>query len=118
MHTPTVNDMKRILTLSCAAALVAVLLSACSPKPARSVSFEILATNDVHGRWFDKSYVDDGVRNSLLAVNWYVDSVRTAVGKDHVLLIDSGDCLQGDNAPYYYNYVDTESPHLFPRLMA
>ncbi len=118
MHTPTVNDMKRILTLSCAAALVAVLLSACSPKPARSVSFEILATNDVHGRWFDQSYVDDGVRNSLLSVNWYVDSVRTAVGEEHVLLIDSGDCLQGDNAPYYYNFVDTESPHLFPRLMA
>ena len=110
--------MKRFLSLSCAAALVAALSCACSQKPARSVSFEILATNDVHGRWFDESYVDDAVRNSLLAVNWYVDSVRTAVGKDHVLLIDSGDCLQGDNAPYYYNYVDTLSPHLFPRLMA
>ena len=110
--------MKRFLTLSCAAALVAVLSGACSQKPARSVSFEILATNDVHGRWFDESYVDDGIRNSLLAVNWYVDSVRTAAGKDHVLLIDSGDCLQGDNAPYYFNYVDTLSPHLFPRLMA
>ena len=106
------------MILSCAVALAATVLGACSQKPARSVTFEILATNDVHGRWFDESYVDDGVRNSLLAVNWYVDSVRTAIGKEHVLLIDSGDCLQGDNAPYYYNYVDTLSPHLFPRLMA
>lgn len=110
--------MKRHLLLSLATAFTAVLLTGCSQKPARSVTFEILATNDVHGRWFDESYVDDGMRNSLLAVNWYVDSVRTAVGKEHVLLIDSGDCLQGDNAPYYYNYVDTLSPHLFPRLMA
>jgi len=33
-------------------------------------------------------------------------------------LIDAGDCLQGDNAAYYYNYVDTLSPHLFPRLVS
>lgn len=110
--------MKKSLILSLVAAIVAVLLGACCRQPARSVRFEILATNDVHGRWFDESYVDDGVRNSLLAVNWYVDSIRNAVGKDHVLLIDSGDCLQGDNAPYYYNYIDTLAPHLFPRLMA
>jgi 2',3'-cyclic-nucleotide 2'-phosphodiesterase/3'-nucleotidase len=36
---------------------------------------------------------------------------------DNVLLLDVGDCLQGDNAPYYFNYVDTVTPHLFPRLM-
>lgn len=106
------------MSLPIVAALVAAMAVGCSDRPVRSVTFEILATNDVHGRWFDESYVDDGVRNSLMAVNWYVDSVRTAVGKEHVLLIDSGDCLQGDNAPYYYNYVDTLSPHLFPRLMA
>lgn len=106
------------MSLPFVAALAVALAVSCSDRPVRRVTFEILATNDVHGRWFDESYVDDGVRNSLMAVNWYVDSVRTAVGKEHVLLIDSGDCLQGDNAPYYYNYVDTLSPHLFPRLMA
>ncbi|MBQ6763498.1 MAG: bifunctional metallophosphatase/5'-nucleotidase [Bacteroidales bacterium] len=77
----------------------------------------ILSTNDVHGTWFDSTYVDGRTRNSLFAVKHYVDSVRTADGVDNVLLLDVGDCLQGDNAPYYFNYVDTVTPHLFPRLM-
>ena len=77
----------------------------------------VLSTNDVHGSWFDASYVDGRTKPSLLAVKYYVDSVRTANGAENVLLLDAGDCLQGDNAPYYFNYVDTVTPHLFPRLM-
>ena len=77
----------------------------------------VLSTNDVHGTWFDSTYVDNRTRPSLMAVKHYVDSVRTADGAGNVLLIDAGDCLQGDNAAYYFNYVDTETPHLFPRLM-
>ena len=70
-------------------------------------TLHILSTNDVHGAWFDTPYVDGAVRPSLMAVNTYVDSIRKAAGRDNVLLIDAGDCLQGDNATYYYNYVDT-----------
>ena len=78
----------------------------------------VLSTNDVHGTWFDSTYVDSRTRPSLLAVNHYVDSVRTADGAENVLFIDAGDCLQGDNAPYYFNYIDTITPHLYPRLAA
>ena len=78
----------------------------------------VLSTNDVHGAWFDSTYVGGGIRRSLFAMNYYVDSVRTADGPENVLLVDAGDCLQGDNAAYYYNYIDTVTPHLFPRLMA
>ena len=77
----------------------------------------ILSTNDVHGTWFDSTYVGGGIRKSLFAINTYVDSVRLADGPENVLLIDAGDCLQGDNAAYYYNYVDTVSEHLFSRLV-
>jgi 2',3'-cyclic-nucleotide 2'-phosphodiesterase/3'-nucleotidase len=80
-------------------------------------SLTVLSTNDAHGTWFDSTYVDNRTRPSLMAVKYYVDSVRTADGAGNVLLIDAGDCLQGDNAPYYFNYVDTETPHLFPRLV-
>ena len=76
----------------------------------------VLSTNDAHGTWFDSTYVDNRTRPSLMAVKHYVDSVRTADGAENVLLIDAGDCLQGDNAPYYFNYVDTQTPHLYPRL--
>ncbi|MBR1570704.1 MAG: bifunctional metallophosphatase/5'-nucleotidase [Bacteroidales bacterium] len=77
----------------------------------------VLSTNDVHSTWFDSTYVGGGVRNSIFAMNYYIDSVRTADGASHVLLIDAGDCLQGDNAAYYYNYIDTVTPHMFPRLI-
>ena len=77
----------------------------------------VLSTNDVHGTWFDSTYVGNQVRRSLFAINTYVDSVRVADGAENVLLVEVGDCLQGDNAAYYFNYVDTVSPHLFPRLL-
>ena len=77
----------------------------------------VLSTNDVHSTWFDSTYTGGDIKKSLFAMNYYIDSVRTADGFDNVLLVDAGDCLQGDNAAYYYNYVDTVTPHLFPRLI-
>ena len=95
-----------------------VLAAACCRAPKDGdYCLTILSTNDVHGSWFDSTYVGGRLKKSLFAVNHYVDSVRQADGAGNVILIDVGDCLQGDNAPYYYNYVDTLSPHLFPRLI-
>ena len=95
--------------------LLILLLASCSPKDGEYV-FTVLTTNDVHGRYFDESYVDGSVRNALVSASWAVDSVRRESGCGNVLLIDVGDCLQGDNAAYYYNYVDTLSAHLYPRM--
>jgi len=101
--------MKRILTLLILAA------SCCGPRDGE-YALRVLTTNDVHGRYFDSLYVEDGLRNSLISASWYVDSVRTAAGKENVLLVDVGDFLQGDNAAYYYNYVDTLSEHIYARM--
>ena len=101
--------MKRLLFI------LLLTVAACAPKDG-VYSFKVLATNDVHGRYFDSSYVDDGVRNSLISVSCYVDSVRTSSGRESVILLDVGDFLQGDNAAYYYNYVDTLSIHLYARM--
>lgn len=97
-----------------AATAVLLTIAACAPQDGRH-SLTILATDDVHGAWFDSTY-SGGTRPSLFALNTYVDSIRKADGPENVLFIDSGDCLQGDEAAYYYNYVDTESEHLFVRL--
>ena len=105
--------MKRI---SLIAILAATMFAGCSRLDGE-YTLHILSTNDVHGAWFDTPYVDGAVRPSLMAVNTYVDSIRKAAGRDNVLLIDAGDCLQGDNATYYYNYVDTVDEHLFSRLV-
>ena len=94
-------------------ALTALVVCACQP---RTGTVHVITTNDVHGAWFDSTYVGGRQVASLLAVNHYVDSIRAAEGKGNVLLLDAGDCLQGDNAAYYYNYVDTDSEHLYVRL--
>lgn len=97
--------------------LLPVLLSAaaCGPRDGE-YTIHLFTTNDVHGTYFDSTYVSDRTRPSLMAVSHYVDSVRRAVGPENVLFIDAGDCLQGDNAAYYYNYVDTVSAHLYARI--
>ncbi|MCR5004249.1 MAG: bifunctional metallophosphatase/5'-nucleotidase [Bacteroidales bacterium] len=88
----------------------------CTGRKDGDFTLEILTTNDIHGTWFDSTYVGGGVRNSIYAVKNVVDSVRLAAGKENVLLLDAGDCLQGDNAAYYFNYVDTVDEHLYVRL--
>ena len=106
--------MKNIIYSIVAAA--ALLASCCGPKDGE-YTFRVLTTNDIHGRYFDSLYVTDRTSNALTNVSWYADSIRVADGADNVILIDAGDCLQGDNAAYYYNYADTVSKHLFARMM-
>lgn len=106
--------MKRTI-ISLLAAL-ALLISACGPKDGE-YTFRLLTTNDVHGHYFDSLYVSEGTSGSLMSVAWYADSIRVADGAENVILLDAGDCLQGDNAAYYYNYVDTVSKHIFARMV-
>lgn len=94
----------------------ALLATACGPKDGE-YTFRILTTNDVHGHYFDSLYVSDRTAGSLQSVAWYADSIRVADGAENVILLDAGDCLQGDNAAYYFNYVDTTSKHLFARMV-
>lgn len=96
-------------------ALLIVAAVSCGPKDGEYV-VDFYSTNDVHGCYFDSLYVEKGVKPSLFAVNRYVDSVRTAEGAEKVVLIDVGDILQGDNAAYYYNFVDTSSVHVYPKI--
>lgn len=106
--------MKNIYALMIACAALA---SACSGPQDGEYTLRILSTNDVHGHYFDSLYMSDGTAPSLMSAAWYIDSVCVAAGKENVLLIDAGDCLHGDNAAYYYNYVDTESEHVYARML-
>ena len=108
--------MKSSLFKPAALLLIALLGLSCSGPEDGTYTFRLLTTNDVHGQYFDSTYVGSSTKNSLTSVSWYVDSIRTAVGRDNVILVDAGDCLQGDNAAYYYNYVDTSSKHLYARI--
>ena len=106
--------MRRFFVAMIAAA--ALSASCCGPKDGE-YTFRLLTVNDVHGRYFDSLYVTDRTDNALTNVSWYVDSIRVADGAENVIFLDAGDCLQGDNAAYYYNYVDTVSKHVFARMV-
>ena len=102
-----------------ALAIVLALASCNRFRPEDGVhTLHVLTTNDVHGSWFDSSYTDGTSRTSLLAAKTVTDSVKALAGASDVLMLDAGDCLQGDNAAYYFNYVDTLSPHLFTKLVS
>jgi 2',3'-cyclic-nucleotide 2'-phosphodiesterase/3'-nucleotidase len=77
----------------------------------------VCSTTDVHGAYFDSAYVDNLVaKTSLANVSSYLKEIR-GEGVQPVL-IDVGDNLQGDNAAYYFNYVATDVPHVYPRIAA
>ena len=95
--------------------LILSLAVSCGPKDGIH-TFYLCTTNDVHGRYFDSLYVGTDTKGSLLAVSRVVDSIRTACGDENVVLVDAGDCVQGDNASYYFNFVDTLSPHLYAEM--
>lgn len=80
-------------------------------------SISVIYTTDVHGNFFPYNFITrtDGT-GSLARVYSFVDSVRKAVGSDKVVLLDNGDILQGQPTVYYYNFVDTVSPHIVSRI--
>lgn len=79
-------------------------------------TINLYSTNDIHGRYFDSLYVGNNTKESLLAISEYMKDVREEFGKDNVILLDAGDFLQGDNAAYYFNYVDTQTKHIYARM--
>lgn len=97
--------------------IAAMAIASCSRRPADGeYTLHIFSTNDVHGRYFDSLYVGNQTRESLLAVSAEMNALRDSIGKENVILIDAGDFLQGDNASYFFNYIDTESKHLHARM--
>lgn len=51
-----------------------------------------------------------------LRIHAFVQKERE-VYKDNLLLLDNGDILQGQPCAYYYNYIDTISPHLAAEVL-
>ena len=93
--------------------IILISIQGCTPK---SDELHIVTTGDVHGRFLSVDFSSDRPQSSLEAVNIYTDSLRRCFGRDNVLLLDAGDILQGDNMAYYFNYVDTEAEHIYPRI--
>lgn len=80
---------------------------------AHNSKIKIVYTTDVHGNFFPVDYITmSPMEGSLSRVVSAIDSIRETPGGNNLILLDNGDFLQGQPSVYYYNYIDTISPHL------
>ena len=71
----------------------------------------ILETTDLHGVVLPYDFMEQQKTDvSLASIASYVKKARS--GPAPVFLLDNGDNLQGQPSVYYYNFIDTVSPHI------
>jgi 2',3'-cyclic-nucleotide 2'-phosphodiesterase/3'-nucleotidase len=100
-----------ILTLNL---LFILLLVSCSGTGKKSIS--ILETTDVHGVILPYDFIEKVKSDASLASAFtYIKQVRKSKGV--TILLDNGDNLQGQPEVYYYNFIDTVSPHFVAEAM-
>jgi 2',3'-cyclic-nucleotide 2'-phosphodiesterase/3'-nucleotidase len=94
--------------------ILTVLLTSCSGEKENRVV--ILETTDVHGVILPYDFIEkEEIDVSLASVTAYLKKARAE--NETVILLDAGDNLQGQPAVYYYNFIDTVSPHLNAEVM-
>lgn len=94
--------------------LLISLLVSCINQKSKHIS--IVETTDIHGVILPYDYIEkETLQGSLAASYSYIKQLRKE--KDALVLLDNGDNLQGQPAVYYYNFVDTVSPHLLAEAM-
>lgn len=94
--------------------ILLIFFSSCGKKSTRSIV--ILETTDIHGVIMPYDYIEKKPLNASLANSaTYIRHLRNQ--KNPVFLLDNGDNLQGQPAVYYYNFIDTVSPHFLSEVM-
>lgn len=81
------------------------------------VKLKLVETSDIHGNYYPYDFISQKEwTGSLARISAFVEQERE-VYKDNLILVDNGDILQGQPSAYYYNYIDTVSPHLCAEMM-
>jgi 2',3'-cyclic-nucleotide 2'-phosphodiesterase / 3'-nucleotidase len=94
--------------LSVLALILILVLPAAGQK---SVKLYILETTDVHGMVLPYDYIEKKPSTySLAGTEGFIR--QSGLKRDELILLDNGDNLQGQPTEYYYNFIDTISPHL------
>ena len=105
--------MKLILVLI----LCQILWAGTMEAQEKVVKLKIVETSDVHGNFYPYDFVRrKPSAGSLARVYTWVQQERRRFG-DNLILLDNGDILQGQPSAYYYNYIDTVSPHLTAEML-
>ncbi|HZY25827.1 MAG TPA: bifunctional UDP-sugar hydrolase/5'-nucleotidase [Bacteroidales bacterium] len=101
----TINLFKYFLVLT---------LVSCSVTNKKDLA--IIETTDVHGVILPYDFIEKEKLNVSMASSFsYIKHLRKE--KDATVLLDNGDNLQGQPEVYYYNFIDTVSPHFLSEVM-
>lgn len=93
-----------------------LILVQASCKKETEQKITIIETTDLHGVILPFDFIEKKqIDASLSGISTYIRKVR-ATGRS-VLLLDNGDNLQGQPEVYYYNFIDTVSPHFNAEVM-
>lgn len=96
--------------------LLAALVTVVSCSPVVTKRLSILETTDIHGVILPYDFVmDQKLDYSMASTYTYLKQQRQI--SDNVIILDNGDNLQGQPEVYYYNFIDTVSPHFLPLVM-
>ena len=102
--------MKKIILSTIA---ITMMLSATAQPTTKTVKLKVVETSDVHGHFFPYDFMEKKpIKGTLSRANTYINKEREKYGKDHFLLIDNGDILQGQPCVYWSNYVMPENENL------
>ena len=83
----------------------------------KEVSLKFVETSDIHGHFYPYNFLEKkDWSGSLARVYSYIEEKRKT-HNDNLILIDNGDILHGQPSVYYYNFIDTVSPHLCAEMM-
>ena len=107
--------MKKLI--STAIAMLCTILPAMG-QTTKTVHLKVIETSDVHGHFFPYDFMEQKpLKGTLARANTYINKQREKYGKDHLLLIDNGDILQGQPCVYWSNYVMPENENLAARVI-
>jgi 2',3'-cyclic-nucleotide 2'-phosphodiesterase/3'-nucleotidase len=104
------RQIKTAIVLS----IILILTASCNRSGKTEIS--ILETTDLHGvilpyDFIEKKPLDASLANSAT----YIRRLRS--DGNEIVLLDNGDNLQGQPEVYYYNFIDTVSPHFMAEVM-
>ena len=83
----------------------------------QTITLKLIQTTDEHGTIFPHDFINDKpIDGSLAQVHSYVREQRKDI-EQKVVLLSSGDILQGQPAVYYYNFERPDTTHLYASVM-
>jgi 2',3'-cyclic-nucleotide 2'-phosphodiesterase/3'-nucleotidase len=108
------NIKTRFLRLLPIKFLLIITLVSCSVTGKKII--RIFETTDIHGVILPYDFIENEKMNVSMASSFnYIRQIRNS--KNATVLLDNGDNLQGQPEVYYYNFIDTISPHFLAEVM-